>query len=704
MHFLAPGFALFAVLFGVPILIHLIGRSRARVRQFAALELLLKSEKRVARRTKIRQLLLLFLRALAIAAVPLILAKPFVEAMSDLPAAVGSAQSAVIVIDDSLSMSARRSGKTLLAEAKQRAHRIVSALGSDAEAAIVLGSRAGGAPVAELTADRARLEHAIDAIGPTHRATDLSGALKRAAQIVASGSRAEHRIYLISDLAAHGFDKDPPWAHGPDLVIVDVTDGKPVANHALTELRIESAPHLGPRGVRISAEVANFDREPLKESAITLRVDGKPVAKGLLSVDPEARAQKRFFHSFSRDDDAIGIHDVQVEVSPDGLPDDDVRPARLEIRRDVRVLLVDGDPRTARRDDELFYLETALRPGDRDDSQLEVTTVSADDLPRTALADFDVIFLCNVKAGFDAASIREFVKKGGGLFISMGDNVDADAYDAQLGDLLPQPLQNARTVGRLPSAREEGELVEGERLQRAEKSHPILTPLTGAHNDDALKAARFARYLLFRPIAEGEHQAILRFEGGAPALVEGRFGAGRVMLYASSIDRDWNDLPIQPAFLPLVQQAARYLARAPLEEAEAPITIGQRHDITLSPGDSRVEIGLPSGARRVFDKDKVAGRRALGFAETEEPGVYRVSIAGPDGILRERPSSTFVVTLDPNESDPTPLTPDRLNSLKNGGSAIAGAKPPRRRVELWHMLGAALLLLLLGEALLLRRK
>src|SRR5262249_31160380 len=156
-----------------------IGRSRAKVRQFAALELLLRSEKRVARRTRIRQLLLLALRALAIAAVPLILAKPFVEAKSDLPAAVGGAQSAVIVIDDSLSMSGKRDGKSLLTEAKSRARRIVTALGSDAEAALLLGSRGGGAPVGELTADRSRLLGAIDAVQATHRSTDLSGALKR---------------------------------------------------------------------------------------------------------------------------------------------------------------------------------------------------------------------------------------------------------------------------------------------------------------------------------------------------------------------------------------------------------------------------------------------------------------------------------------------------------------------------------------------
>jgi hypothetical protein len=710
MHFLQPLFVFGGLLFGVPILIHLIGRRRAKVRQFAALELLLRSEKRVARRTKVRQLLLLALRALAIAAVPLILAKPFVEAQSDLPAAVGSAQSAVVIVDDSLSMSGKKDGKPLLTEARSRARRIVTALGSDAEAALLLGSRGGGAPVAELTADRSRLLSAIDAIQPTHHATDLSGTLKRAAQMLQTATRPERRIYLVSDLAAHGFDQELPWAagRGPELVLVDVSDGKPIANHAVTDLRIEAAPHLGARGVRISAEIANFSDAAISELPLTLRVDGKPVAKGLVSTPPHGRVQKRFFHSFSRDDDAIGIHDVAVELAPDDLGDDDARQARLEIRRDVRVLLVDGDARTARREDELFYLETALRPGDRDDSQLEVTTVSADDLARTPLADYDVVFLCNVKA-LDAGALREYVKKGGGLFISMGDNVDADAYNAQLGDLLPQPLQGARTVGRLPNAREDGEtptVGDGERLQRAERGHPLLMPLSAPHADDALKAARFSRYLLFRPTSEGSgtHQAILRFEGGAPALVEGKLGDGRVLVYASSVDRDWNDLAIQPVYLPLMQQAARYLARAPLQQAEAPLTIGQRHDIGLTNGDSRVEVALPSGARRLFDKERVAGRRALGFSETEEPGVYRVSVAGADGVMKPRPSASFVVTLDPAESDPAPLAPSRLLALKTGGGAPAGARPLKRRVELWHALGAALLLLLLGEAILLRRK
>ena len=52
----------------------------------------------------------------------------------------------------------------------------------------------------------------------------------------------------------------------------------------------------------------------------------------------------------------------------------------------------------------------------------------------------------------------------------------------------------------------------------------------------------------------------------------------------------------------------------------------------------------------------------------------------------------------------TPIDPVRLKQLAAGGGAKLAASVPKRRVELWHTLGAALLILLLGEALLLRRK
>jgi hypothetical protein len=141
-----------------------------------------------------------------------------------------------------------------------------------------------------------------------------------------------------------------------------------------------------------------------------------------------------------------------------------------------------------------------------------------------------------------------------------------------------------------------------------------------------------------------------------------------------------------------------------MREPEAPLVVGQHHEIPLRDGDLRVEVTQPSGKQRNFDRDKIAGRKALAFDATDEPGIYRVAAAGRDGVMRPRRDATFVVNVDPAESDPTPIDAAKLRALAAGGGAKVAQAAPKRRVELWHALGAALLALLLGEALLLRRK
>jgi hypothetical protein len=142
-----------------------------------------------------------------------------------------------------------------------------------------------------------------------------------------------------------------------------------------------------------------------------------------------------------------------------------------------------------------------------------------------------------------------------------------------------------------------------------------------------------------------------------------------------------------------------------MHEAEPPVAIGQHHDIALADGDSRVEVTLPSGKTRVFERDRVAGRKRLAFTETHEPGVYRVAIAGKgQEAVKPRPAATFVVNVDAAESDLQRVPNERLAQLTAGGAEAKNVRAPRRRVEMWHAMGAALLLLLLGEALLLRRK
>src|SRR3982750_2526085 len=162
MHFLAPMLLLGLVAAALPWIIHRIGRRRARPIRFAAMELILRAEREVSARRRLRDVALLVARTGLAAALPLAFARPFTEVRSDLPAVTTHSQSAVIVVGESGSMrrSLRRDG-TPFDVARARARDIVEHLSADSEIALVLASEGSAPPVAELSSDRPRVTAAL---------------------------------------------------------------------------------------------------------------------------------------------------------------------------------------------------------------------------------------------------------------------------------------------------------------------------------------------------------------------------------------------------------------------------------------------------------------------------------------------------------------------------------------------------------------
>ena len=213
--------------------------------------------------------------------------------------------------------------------------------------------------------------------------------------------------------------------------------------------------------------------------------------------------------------------------------------------------------------------------------------------------------------------------------------------------------------------------------------------------------------MLLAPVPDAPGRTVvLRYENGAPALVEAEIGRGRVLLLTTTVDREWTDLPIRPGFLPLMQEATRLLAGAPSGEASSGLTVGQRREIAMGPDDRRIDVIKPNGQIRSLTPDAAAragadrraAARTLLFAETDEPGSYRVRAARADGTSADRPDESFVVNIDTRESDPARLPADRRPDRVRGAGGVESA--PKRRLELWHGLSAAVLVFVLLESML----
>src|SRR5215208_844426 len=104
MNFLTPLFLAGAAALAIPVLIHLINREKKVVVQFPSLMFLHKIPYKSVRRQKIRHLLLLILRCIALALFVAAFARPWFDRSSNVGAGSTSARAVVILIDKSYSM------------------------------------------------------------------------------------------------------------------------------------------------------------------------------------------------------------------------------------------------------------------------------------------------------------------------------------------------------------------------------------------------------------------------------------------------------------------------------------------------------------------------------------------------------------------------------------------------------------------------
>ena len=195
-------------------------------------------------------------------------------------------------------------------------------------------------------------------------------------------------------------------------------------------------------------------------------------------------------------------------------------------------------------------------------------------------------------------------------------------------------------------------------------------------------------------------RSLARYDDGAAALVERRVGSGRVMVWTSTLDLDWNDLALKPVFLPFVHRMATRLAS--YIERPAWVTVGEVLEPDAQAGDApaprrtaapgRVVL-TPSGQRVTLDGE---GPDVL---EVDEAGFYELRAQGRDA---EAPL-TVASNVDLSESDLSVMDPQELVAGaigRAGGAAPAGAntsatadEQERTQRVWWYFLLGGLVLL-----------
>jgi Aerotolerance regulator N-terminal/von Willebrand factor type A domain len=675
----------------LPLLVHLFDRRRPKPRPFAAIAFVLRSHRRTASRLRLKRLLLYSLRTLLLLAVPLALARPQLSRPGSAQARLSGPAATAVVVDRSLGMR-YRVPETLFERARDEAREALSSTLAEEPVTLVPCGPDMETPAAP-NFDRARVREAIDRMQPSFGAADLNGCLVLAARALEDSPLPGKRLVVISAFTAASLrlETAPPKVKvgetlvQPEFVLRDVAQGRFLPNHFLFEVKAEPAPQLGTHMVQVTFTARNVSAEAAAEVPATLELSGHAVAKAFLALSPGGTAQK----SLTARADSGGALSGAVTLGADALAEDDRRDFVVQVPPELRVLVVDGAPSAVRYRDEAFFYEAALSaPG----SPAHPTLRDTEAAWHEKLSDYDVVALLNVPAptAEEAARLKAFVEGGGGLLLSMGDQVEADSWNQRLGALLPRPLRLVKSAGATGET-----ALRPARLGEVAWEHPLFLPFTDKAREGLL-ATRFSRYMLVEAgQRSGETAEVLAaFDDGAPALLLARRGRGRVLLFTSTLDRDWSDFAIRTSFLPLVQRTAAYLAGGLEERARLEGHIGQTLLLRPEPSFAVTEVRSPSGGKVPMRPDTGGGLSVGPFAE---PGIYRpVDASGAPAL------PPFAVVLDPAQSDLTRVKPEALAAYF-GEEAVRGpAGNAETKVPLWTWLLVAAALCFLFEGTLLR--
>jgi len=473
-----------ALLVSAPIIIHLINRMRFKRVHWAAMEFLLKAQKRMKRKMIIEQLLLLLLRILLMLLIGLLLARFF---GFDLSGQEARSTHHLVLIDDSPSMADSYKGDDgqqtdALEQAKKVLTDQIAPTASQATTpqsleVMWMSDPANTRNFARLNGGSAdEMKVYLTNYAPTTVRTDLAAALRNAKEQIlkTGGSDTARALHVMTDCRSND------WAeHGPAIKgVVEEMNKAGIKVHIIdTSAPFRKAEKRVPlfndniaiidfapsktvvaqyEPVEFTLRVQNFGTSELKDVLFSIRVNGDEnlgKSENIASLPPGQIITKKFDLTFNTDKDFNTenpfkrfqlVSAVMKAEEPGGLAVDNSRHTVVEVRKKLPVLVIDGQPslRDTRAGDSIYLKGHFQANG----SGYQWTPGVVGDLEKGELSQYSFILLLNVPGMTTAAreALEKYTQSGGGVGFFLGPNVKPPEYNKELyrdgAGVFPVPL------------------------------------------------------------------------------------------------------------------------------------------------------------------------------------------------------------------------------------------------------------------------
>src|SRR3989339_737747 len=584
--FLNPSVLLALPIAALPIVLHLIRKKKNAAVPFSHIKFLKLAIERKKGSSRLRKLLLLSARVLFLLLIITAFAGPRIQYGAPGRAEKNAelSRELVLLIDTSFSMRYNDGGKNRFDEYILKAKKIVSLLPGSARIGVIAYSNRVESTTPGLTNDKNYILSFLSQLKPTYRTTDISCAAEPLKEFFAGNSIADKTVLLLSDLAAHGFTA--PFNYGGMNFKLLGFDNSEASNLSIRDVSAEFSESQDKWS--LNARVFSSGERQYGSLAISY-YSGMTKIGAVQAEAPKGETPVKPFYFKS----TAGVVNGSVRLTGDNLQADNCYYYSALKPGKAALCVIDGDPGAGGSGSESYYLHTAFPEAD---------VFGESEAEAGAFEKYDVVMLLNIRDNSD--KYNAYLKNGGKVMVFLGNHsaglAQAEVLPCEIASVFETPLSVKWNIS--PKDFQGFNPAEFESQNISVKSGYASTPGAGS----AVLAA---------------------YDSGWPFLCEGTYGRGRVLLFTTTADRDWNNLPSKPIFLPLMRAALAHLLSDRKTAAEPYYKVGE---IVRRKSLKPVSITGPDGKRAkaaYFNGE-------YEYSMANEPGIYEVKADGlPDEYL-----------------------------------------------------------------------
>jgi hypothetical protein len=693
----------------VPILLHLLTLHRLKTVDLSTYRFLFDSYVQQRRKMRFMDALIAALRTLFLLLLILACARPMIRHWNALFGGEGGGRDVFLLVDCSASMNAVTDGVSAFDRAKIAAAAVVNKLSPDDHVTLVRVASKPEEIVSRVTADTDTLQKRLVSLKTSPSRANLFATFT---QLFSSRSTTTGKpwVYFFTDSQASGWRelREQPAEglipEGSKLFVIDVgSSAGEIPNRAVLGEAPEDHRAIVGLPLPLKARVVNFSKDQPEDVTVSLLIDEKEVARKNLSLKPGETANAPFLFVPNEPGTLRG----RFEITADRFPADDSFLFTLTVEPQVRVIIANGNLAASKDpfENEVLYLQTAFTVTDPEPSDepvqattkgenkkasksaktpprdasltteadrrfaksLEVVTIAENQISAERLKGASVVILANCGHLNDqqCGHLRDHVASGGGLLILPGDQVNHDQYNKKLLAIPGTTDQFISAAQLLPAEGNPDKPETFERFAAIDFAHPVLSVFDNREARYLTKVAVYRRFPLALPAERGNTWPLIEFASGRAAVVESRYGEGRVVMTAFPMTAKWTNLPLKPEFVPLLLRLVSHVRQPASVEGPSVIASGSVAEIFVAKSwlNPQGEVVDVAGVSSVITFEKSVHRQVGAVGNTAEKGYYDVTVRSGRTEQPKLASLSFAVNLAREESNFALIKEPQLREL-----------------------------------------